>query len=453
MVVRKNNITKKTTDWKAYKKSTAIIILIGVLLIATTFAVFIFPLNSKDSFRIGNSNYDFYWIAKSIKLGLDLEGGMYAVYEADLSQFSNAEDKNNAIDGTISNLESLLFNEGYPESTVTRQGENQIRVEVPSIQDTDRLIELLGEPAVLEFKDESGTVLVTGSNHLENASARIYEGQHIIALTFNAEGAKLFAEATEKNIGKTIGIFINGEKVMEPKVNVAITDGNAIIQGNYNQQTAKDMATKINAGTFAVNLSPISAAPISPTLGQDAMKASIIAGIVGLACIILFLILYYRGLGLAATTALIIYSIMYIYLLALIPWVQLTLPSIAGIILSIGMAVDANIIIFERIKEEKRLGGLGKGIPSSVAIGFKKGLPAIIDGNVTTILGAIIMIIFGAASIKGFGITLLIGNLLSMFSALVITRLFINCFLSLNNENEAFYALSFREVKNEKKKA
>ncbi|HQC54197.1 MAG TPA: protein translocase subunit SecD [Clostridia bacterium] len=451
--MRKNKITKKTTDWKAFQKSTAIIILVIIALISITLAIFIFPLNKKDSFRIGKGNYDFYWISKSIKLGLDLEGGMYAVYEADLSQFANAEEKNNAMDGTISNLESLLFNEGYPEATVTKQGENQIRVEVPSIQDTDRLIELLGEPAILEFKDESGTVLVTGSKHLENASARIYEGQHIIALTFNTEGAKLFAEATEKNVGKTIGIYINGEKVMEPKVNVAITDGNAIISGNYNQQTAKDMATKINAGTFAVNLSPISAAPISPTLGQDAMKASIIAGVVGLACIILFLMLYYRGFGIAASSALIIYSIIYIYLLALIPWVQLTLPSIAGIILSIGMAVDANIIVFERIKEEKRLGGLGKGIPSSVAIGFRKGLPAIIDGNVTTILGAIVMIVFGAASIKGFGITLLIGNLLSMFSALVITRLIINCFLSLNNENETFYALSFKEVKNEKKKA
>lgn len=451
--MRKTKTIKPTAEWKGYSKKAALIILIFCVVIVATLAVFIFPLNKQNSLKVGKTNYDFVWISKAIKLGLDLEGGMYAVYEADLSQFDNTEEKNKAIEGTVSNLQSLLFNEGYPEATVTRQGDNQIRVEVPSVQDTEHLIELLGEPAKLEFKDEEGNILIKGSDHLDNATARIYEGQYVIALTFNSEGTKIFAEATEKNVGKTIGIYINGEKIMEPKVNVAITDGNAIISGQYNYQTANDMATKINAGTFSVNLSPISAAPISPTLGQNALKASVLAGAIGLGIILLFLIIYYRGLGIAAAGALLSYIVILIYALALVPWVQLTLPSVAGIILSIGMAVDANIIIFERIKEEKRTGGIGKGIPGSVAIGFKKGLPAILDGNITTILGAIIMIIFGATTIKSFGITLLIGILLSMFSALIITRMYLNILLAFNNENDAFYAVNFREANNEKKKA
>lgn len=446
-------ITETTNkEWHVFSKKSAIILIVMIFLIISTLAVFIFPLNGQDSMPIGKTNYDFVWIANAIKLGLDVEGGMYAVYEADLNDFSTEADAESAMEGTMSNLESLLFNEGYPEATVTKQGRNQIRVEVPSVEDTEHLISLLGEPAVLEFKDADGNVLIKGGEHLERATAILYEGQYVISLQFNQIGTEAFAKATEANVGKTISIYINGEQVIAPTVNSVISDGNAIISGNYTYQTANDMATKINAGTFAVKLSPISTASISPTLGQNALKYSIIAGGVGFALILIFLVVFYRGMGLAASFALLTYSIVLIYLLALVPWVQLTLPSIAGIILSIGMAVDANVIIFERIKEEKRMGGIGKGIPSSVQKGFSKSLPAILDGNITTILGTIVMIIFGAASIKTFGITLLIGILLSMFTAIVITRLFLNILLSFNSENEFFYALNFKEAKNEETK-
>lgn len=450
--MRNKSSEKQIKEWYVFSKKTAIIISIVIFLIISTLAIFIFPLNGADSFKLGKSNYDFVWVAKSIKLGLDVEGGMYAVYEADITDFDSEQEAEIAMNGTMSNLESLLFNEGYTEATVTKQGRNQIRVEVPSVEDTDHLISLLGEPAVLEFKDSEGKVLIKGGQHLQRATAMLYEGQYVISLKFNELGTEAFAKATEANVGKTISIHINGEQVMAPTVNSVIPDGNAIISGNYTYQTANDMATKINAGTFAVKLSPISTASISPTLGQNALKYSIIAGAIGLAIILGFLILFYRGMGLAASFALLTYSVILIYFLAIVPWVQLTLPSIAGIILSIGMAVDANVIIFERIKEEKKLGGIGKGIPSSVQKGFTKALPAILDGNITTILGTIVMIIFGATSIKSFGITLLIGILLSMFTAIFITKLFLNILLSFNSENETFYALSFKEGKNEKAK-
>ena len=426
-------------------KSTAIVISVIMSVIVILAILFAIPLNGKDSFQIGKSNYDFKWVSKSIKLGLDLEGGMYALYEADLSKLASSEEKQCYGWNNI-NLQAMLFSEGYTEATVTKQGENNIRVEVPSIENTEHLMTIIGEPATLEFKDPEGNVIIEGNKHLKNAAETLHEGAYVISLEFNEEGRDRFATATKNNIGKTISIYINGQEILKPTVNAAITEGRAIITGNYDYNTAKDLATKINAGTFAVKLDVISTANITPTLGQNALKYGLIASAIGIAVIILFMIFFYRGLGLAASFALIIYSVLTIYFLAIVPWVQLTLPSIAGVILSIGMAVDANIIIFERIKEEKLLGKIGKGISTSVQYGFNKSLPAILDGNITTLLGCIVMIIFGSTAIKSFGITLLIGILLSMFSAFIITRLIIKIMLSFNDENDAFYGLELKEV-------
>ncbi|HHX48957.1 MAG TPA: protein translocase subunit SecD [Clostridiales bacterium] len=441
---------RQSKEWGQFKQSTATVILVIMILLVITAILFAIPLNGKDSFQIGKSNYDFTWVSHAVKLGLDLEGGMYALYEADLSKIPSNEEKSNAMDGTISNLQAMLFSEGYTEATVTKQGENYIRVEVPSIENTEHLMTIIGEPATLEFKDPEGKVIIEGNKHLKNASEALHEGQYVISLEFNDEGRELFAKATKENIGKTISIYINGKEILKPTVNSAITEGRAIITGNYDYNTAKDLATKINAGTFAVKLDVISTASISPTLGQNALKYGLIASAIGIAIIILFLILVYRGLGLAASFALIIYSVLIVYFLAIVPWVQLTLPSIAGVILSIGMAVDANVIIFERIKEEKQFGKIGKGISTSVQYGFNKSLPAILDGNITTILGSIVMIIFGSTTIKSFAITLLIGILLSMFSALIITRLILKIMLSFNDENDAFYGLEIKQEKTKK---
>ena len=420
-------------------KKKAIVIAVVLALIMITLALFIFPLNGQDSFQIGNSNYDFYWISKSLRLGLDLEGGMYVVYEMDLEGVENPDQ---AVESTIANLESILASNNYTEATVTRQGSNMLRVEVPAVQNTETLMNLLGEPAELEFKDSEGSVLIEGSKHLEDAYVSLYNGAYAINLVFNSEGTTAFAEATQNNIGKTLSIQINGKEIMAPTVQSAITDGQAVITAeNYTMQQAEQIATQLRAGTFAVSLDPISIQTIGATLGEGALNASIIAALIGIAAIIIFMIVMYKGLGILASFALLIYSILMIYLLAIVPWVQLTLPSIAGVILSIGMAVDANVIIFERIRDERRL--FGKPIATCVQIGFKKALTAIIDSNVTTIIGSIVLIILGSPSVQGFGITLLIGILLSMFTAIFITRLLVNISLAFNEHSDAFYGLRY----------
>ena len=419
-------------------KKKAIVIAVVLALIMITLALFIFPLNGQDSFQIGNSNYDFYWISKSLRLGLDLEGGMYVVYEMDLEGVENPDQ---AVESTIANLESILASNNYTEATVTRQGSNMLRVEVPAVQNTETLMNLLGEPAELEFKDSEGSVLIEGSKHLEDAYVSLYNGAYAINLVFNGEGTTAFAEATQNNIGKTLSIYINGEEIMAPTVQSAITDGQAVITGNYTMQQAEQIATQLRAGTFAVSLDPISIQTIGATLGEGALNASIIAALIGIAAIIIFMIVMYKGLGILASLALLIYSILMIYLLAIVPWVQLTLPSIAGVILSIGMAVDANVIIFERMRDERRL--FGKPIATCVQIGFKKALTAIIDSNVTTIIGSIVLIILGSPSVQGFGITLLIGILLSMFTAIFITRLLVNISLAFNEHSDTFYGLRY----------
>lgn len=419
------------------KKSIIIIAILAILVIG--FGLLIFPLNGADSFQIGKSNYDFYWISKSIRQGLDLKGGMYAIYEADLSEFDSAADADKAMEGTIANLQALLFSKSYTEAVVTRQGNNSIRVEVPSISDTEQLIALLGNPAKLEFKDSEGTLLLTGSRHLESATAVLYEGSYGISLQFNSEGTRLFAEATQNNLNKTISIFINDEEVIAPTVNAVISDGRAVITGDYDYTRANELAIQLNAGTFEVQLTPKQTSSISPSLGANALKYAILAGVIGVSIIIILMLIIYKGFGIASAFALLIYTELLIYALAIVPWVQLTLPGIAGVILSIGMAVDANVIIFERIKDERFFNG--KPIPSAVKTGFKKALTAIIDANVTTIIGAIVMIIFGATAIQSFAITLLIGILLSMFTAIVITRLLVNLELSFNDMNDKFYGL------------
>ena len=424
-------------------KIKSIIILVVVAVLVIGLGLLIFPLNGQDSFAIGKSNYDFFWVSKSIKLGLDLEGGMYVVYAMDLEEI-DPDQRDSAVEGTIANLEALLFSKGYTEATVTRQGNDKLRVEIPSVEDTASLMALIGEPAELEFRDESGNVLIEGGKHLEDAQAVLYDASYAISLKFNDEGTAAFATATSENVGKKLAIYINGEEIMASTVNTAITDGNAVITGNYTQQQANDLAIKLQAGTFAVSLTPEENSTISATLGQNALKSSLIAGAIGLGIIIILMILIYRTFGLVAAGSLVIYTVIMMYALAIVPWVQLTLPSIAGIILSIGMAVDANVIIFERIKDE-RLNG-GKSIRSSVQIGFKKALSAILDGNITTILGSIVMIIFGATTIKSFGITLLIGIIISMFTALVVSRLLINIALSFNEESDALYGLRRRGV-------
>ena len=429
------------------KKSIIVLSLVAVFIILmAVFAVVDFP--------IGNTVYDYHGYAKTIKLGLDMSGGVSAVFNV---IDDGHPDLDVRIDGTVASLQELLVSKGYTEATVTKgtnsNGMNTIRVEVPDVDDPETVLALIGRPATLEFKlEESDTAeaVIIGSEHLETAYVTTDDnGKYAVGLKFNDEGTKVFSDMTSANVGKSTYIYINGELYTTVNINSAITNGSAIItsQAGYSFEEAKDFATRLQSGTFGVKLQQSEVRSISPTLGANAVRNALIAGVIGIALIFVFLAVVYRGMGLAADVALCVYIVLLLWFSALLPWVQLTLPGIAGLLLSIGMAVDGNVIIFERIREEYR--GTSKPIKSAVKAGFKRSIAAIIDGNVTTLIGAIVLWAVGSAAIQGFAVTLFIGIILSMFTSLLITRLVLNAFLPLTAKldkkhkglNEKLYGL------------
>lgn len=426
------------------KKSIVVLSVIGIFIILM--AVF-----SVVSFPIADTVYDYTGFAKTIKLGLDMSGGVSAVFEVLPDEYGDLEKR---VDGTVSSLQSLLVSKGYTESTVTKgtnsNGNTTIRVEVPDVQDPERVLNLIGRPASLEFKGEDkadAENLIVGRDHLESAYVTLDDkNNYAVGLKFNSAGAEKFSNVTKDYLNKSIYIYIDGEHYTSVNVNSQINDGNAIItSGNngYTYQEALDFATRLQSGTFGVTIRQTEVRNISATLGENSIKIALIAGIVGVAIIFIFLALVYRGLGLAADFALCVYIVLLLWFCAVLPWVQLTLPGIAGILLSIGMAVDANVIIFERIKDE--YGRSSKPIPTAIKDGFRRSTAAIIDGNVTTLIGAIVLWILGSASIVGFAVTLFIGIVLSMFTSLVVTRLTLKCFMPLNSKSEKFYGLKRKD--------
>lgn len=429
------------------KKSIIVLSLVAVFIILmAVFAVVDFP--------IGNTVYDYHGYAKTIKLGLDMSGGVSAVFNV---IEDGRPDLDVRIDGTVASLQELLVSKGYTEATVTKgtnsNGMNTIRVEVPDVDDPETVLSLIGRPATLEFKlekSDTAEAIIIGSEHLETAYVTTDDNSaYAVGLKFNDEGTKVFSDMTSANVGKSTYIYINGELYTTVNINSAITNGSAIItsQAGYSFEEAKDFATRLQSGTFGVKLQQAEVRSISPTLGANAVRNALIAGVIGIAIIFVFLAVVYRGMGLAADVALCIYIVLLLWFSALLPWVQLTLPGIAGLLLSIGMAVDGNVIIFERIREEYR--GTSKPIKSAVKAGFKRSIAAIIDGNVTTLIGAIVLWAVGSAAIQGFAVTLFIGIILSMFTSLLITRLVLNAFLPLTAKldkkhkglNEKLYGL------------
>lgn len=386
------------------------------------------------SFDIGLTSYNSF--ASSIKLGLDLKGGVYAVYNAD---DSDTDDIDSRMEGTRASLIELLTGKGYTEATVEREGTYGLRVEIPDIENPAGLLKVLGEPADLRF-ELNGEVILTGDSVVSAASG--YQDGYVVSLNFNSEGAKAFATATTEHIGESIDIIINvgGEEktISTAKIETAITNGRALITGMANLEAAENLANQIMSGTFSVSLSLVESSTISATLGEKALTYGLIAGGVGLVLVIVFMICFYGLFGVLGAIALLLYTVMMLFFLAVFPWVQLTLPGIAGVLLSIGMAIDGNVIIYERIKDEYRN---GKSILSAAHYGFRKSCSAIVDGNVTTLIASIVLIIFGTGSVKGFGITLIIGIVLSLFSSLVITRELINCAVTLNNHDNRLYKL------------
>ena len=374
-------------------------------------------------------------VGEAISLGLDLRGGVYAVYNAmDPSQ----ENLDTLIDGTINIMRTRLSDKGYNEATVTKQGSDRIRIEIPDVQDPASVLDIIGTPAHLEFRTTDGEVVITGDDVQSATAVTDAAGsEYKVRLVLNESGKEAFAKATSENIGKTISIYLDDDVISSPRVNSAITGGEAVIEGNFTLDSARELASLIQSGALPLDIEQDEVSAVSATLGVDVIERAVRAGIIGVVLVMLFMIVMYRMSGLLASLALTIYIIIVFYLMALVPGIQLTLPGIAGVVLAIGMAVDANVIIFERIREELKT---GRTMDSAIKRGYKNALSAIIDSNVTTIIASFVLMYFGTGAIRGFANTLFIGVVVSMFTAIVITRVLLKCMVGAGVDNPKLYA-------------
>jgi len=366
---------------------------------------------------------------KPFHLGLDLRGGTRLIYQADLSQIQK-KDYSRVMDGLKDIIERRvnLFGVQEPLVQVQKKGENyRLIVELAGVKDVKKAIEMIGQTPYLEFREQDAKgnfkpTQLTG-RYLEKAELGFDQVTYkpIVLLQFNSEGAKIFEELTKKNVGKPLAIFIDGVLISKPTVKEPITGGKAQITGDFSVEYAKKLAENLSAGALPAPITLISEQTVGPTLGQISLEKSVKAGIFGIILVMLFMILFYRLPGLVASLALFIYVLLLLALFKLIP-VTLTLAGIAGFILSIGMAVDGNVLIFSRMKEE-----LKEGKPLVIAIeeGFRRAWSSIRDGNVTTLLVALILFALGSSFIKGFALTLSLGILMSLFSAIFVTRTFL----------------------------
>ena len=368
--------------------------------------------------------------------GLDLKGGSVIVFEA--QEKSPTDEQMDTVAGMMrTRLDAL----GYSEAVVTRQGAKKVRIEIPSISNPEEAADTLGATAQLKFVDAEGKEVLTGSEVSEMGNA-----EHYVSLQLTSEGTKKFSEATGR-ISKLpegqniIAIMMDQTVISAPRVQTQITDDSCIITGDFDAESAKALAANIKSGQLPFSLMQTELRAISATLGDTALQTSLTAGLIGVILVLLFMLIMYRLPGLMADFALVSYiSIVGIILANL--HVNLTLPGIAGIILSIGMAVDANVIIFERIKEELKI---GKTVRSAVDAGFNRALSAVIDSNITTIISAVILIFLGTGTIKGFGVTLLIGVVVSMISAIFVTKFMLKQMIGMNVKHLWLYGISKKE--------
>lgn len=398
------------------------------------------------SFRIPFTSTRYNGFANSISLGLDLAGGISAVYECSPSADGGTQDLDKAIDATITRLTDVITKE-YSEATIARQGGTRIRIEVPSVTDSDEIFRMIGEPTplymTLEQKSDA-KVYIKGTDIADvQATMQKPDGEteyvYGVSVKFTDEGKSKFRELTklaasdeysEHKIYVYLGdVDDSADKILTCEQEIG--SGETFISGSFETlEDAENYALSIMSGTFNVKLELLESSVISATLGSSALKYAIIAGVIGLFVIILLLWWRYGDFGWLAAFALVIYTVLMLFFLQAIPFVQLTLPGLAGIILSIGMAVDGTVIIFEKFREEYRS---GKKMPMAAKNGFKRAFWPIFDSNITTILTGLVLYILGTASIQGFAITLLIGILLSMFMNLVVLRFFVKWYLPLNS--------------------
>lgn len=365
-------------------------------------------------------------LAHSIKQGLDLQGGTHVVLEAvDTPEAPVNED---AVQRVVKIIEKRVNELGLTEPIIQRQGERRIIVELPGVKDPEKAIEILGKTAMLEFQDDSGVTVMTGQD-LKDAKAQIDQSnQNLVALEFSDEGGKKFADLTAKNVGKNIAILLDKQILTNPNVKEAITGGKAVITGSRTLEEAQRLALLLRSGSLPVKVNIIETRTVGPTLGQDSKDKSEFAFAIGIGSVIFFMLAFYHLSGFIANVALMAYVLMLLFGLKMLD-ATLTLPGIAGIILSIGMAVDANVLIFERFKEEYRL---GKTLRLAMDTGFSRAFATIIDSHLTTIITATVLFFLGTGTIKGFAITLGLGVVLSLFTAFAFTQYLLKLLISSN---------------------
>ncbi len=387
--------------------------------------------------------------AKNIRLGLDLAGGVSVTYEA-TKENPTAREMND----TVYKMQKRVENEST-EASVYQEGSNRVTVDVPDVDDPQAVLDKLGKAGSLEFvmlsdctideKTKEATydkdkVLLDGSM-ISDAEATTQQqssgaNENVVKITFTGKGAKKFGEVTSENVGANLSIIYDGKEVSSPTIQTAITDGVAIVSGSFEKfSDAEDMAATLRIGALPLELKNIRSNIVGAKLGITSLETSLIAGVIGLILVIIFMIVMYRIPGVAASLALVLYVAATLLALNGLN-VTLTLPGIAGVILAIGMAVDANCIIFTRIREEI---ATGKTVRSSIKIGFEKALSAIIDGNVTTLIAAVVLYIKGSGTVMGFAQTLAIGIILSMFTAIFITRWLLYGFVSVGLDDAKWF--------------
>jgi len=388
-------------------------------------------------------------VSDSIKLGLDIEGGVVVIYEAQTDQ--TGTELAMTMEQSISVISKRVNELGLTEPIITRQGDNRIRIELPGVKNIQEAVDSIGQTAQLEFvlvdatnqassdmtRDEfTGEAVFTGELVKDASYGYSEQYGHTVQLEMDGDGKELFREATLKasqmtNYGGQIAILLDGKVISAPFAREQIPNGQAVINGNFTQVEAANLAALIRGGALPVELKEIQSSLIGPTLGKNALDSALNAAQIGFILVIVFMVFYYRVPGVVASLALILYSCLVLFTMIGFG-ATLTLPGVAGIVLSVGMAVDANVIIFERIKEEL---GNGKTLRASIDSGFSRALRTIFDANITTFIAAIVLFYFGEGPIKGFAVTLMIGIVISMVTAVVVTKSMLRSSIALNAFN------------------
>lgn len=389
--------------WDSFGKFTGI-----ALVILIAFAVYIVPLSN------------------SIKQGLDLQGGTHIVLEA--VDTPDAKVNDDAVNRVVKIIERRVNELGLTEPIIQRQGARRIIVELPGIKDPEKAIAMIGKTALLEFRDPQNNTVLTGKDLKDSKAHMDGSSRPLVAIEFSEAGTKKFADLTSKFVGQPIAILLDNEVLTKPVVNEPITGGKAVITGNRSMEEAEHLAILLRSGSLPVKVNIVENRTVGPTLGQDSKDKSVKAFAVGVIGILIFMCLFYRVSGFIANISLLLYVMLLLIAMKMLN-ATLTLPGIAGIILSMGMAVDANVLIFERFKEEVRA---GKTLRSAMDSGFSRAFTTIFDSNITTLFVAAVLFYLGAGPIKGFAVTLAIGIVLSMFTAITVTKYMLKFFIASN---------------------